>query len=589
MKLILYLTRTYVTHLDNRIWFLVLFSLAVGLLDSLGLTLIIPLLEGVNKNSKSENDGVIIDLFNLFGVEKSVCGVLLFIFLLFLIKGITKFSMAYYQANLHKKLTVKLRVDMYNSIVEVDYNYFSKYNIGHFMTILNHHLMMLIASFTNFISLFSGLIIASTYIFIAISISWEIGFLSLLIGSLAMLLFVRVVKYVKLLSREISTLEKINTQIAIQALYAYKYVVSTYSYKIIKRIYSESISNITEKWFKTQIANAFTKSLQELLGITILLIIIAVEVLLWNKSISSVLIVAMLLYRTIGQLSSVQLNFQHLSSNIGKVESANSEIVNLRKNKSHNGLITLERSINDSSIQFNNVFFDYGDEQPVLQNLSLTIDKNETVAFVGSSGAGKSTTVDLIIGLIKPTKGSITCNGVEIVDLDHRFWRSKIGYVNQDIMLFDTTIRNNITMFDDNAEENRIIDALKFANIWDFVENSEKGLETIIGDKGMKLSGGQKQRLTIAREIFKKPELLILDEATSALDAESESIIQEAIRLLKGKITLIIIAHRLSTIKNCDNIFVFDKGKIVEQGTFKELVGINKRFNHMVKMQFQDE
>ena len=152
-------------------------------------------------------------------------------------------------------------------------------------------------------------------------------------------------------------------------------------------------------------------------------------------------------------------------------------------------------------------------------------------------------------------------------------------------MLFDDSIWNNITLYVIDASEEKIREACESANIWEFVYGAELGLQTMIGDRGIRLSGGQRQRLSIARELYKKPDLLILDEATSALDAESESVIKEAIEKLKGTMTVVIIAHRLSTIKHADNVIVMEKGRIIESGSYNELIQSKNKFHQMVEMQ----
>jgi subfamily B ATP-binding cassette protein MsbA len=560
--------------------------LAVGALDGIGLSMLMPLLESVDLDKGTDKTGFLFDLTRFLGVYGSLTGVLGFMFVVFLMKAIVKFSMGYYQSILNRSLTLKLRNKMYDSIIHVDYRYFMKHNAGHFITVMNGHLGTLIGSFGGFVNFMTALVMTFTYVVMAATISWQVALVSLALGGIVMGLLSFIVKYVKTLSKRIAALDKVNSQIAIQALYAFKYIVSTYSYSAIQEKYTESISTITALGLKSSIANTFTRALQELVTISLLITLIIVEVVWLKQPITAVFVILLLFYRAINQMLNIQQNYQSLTTSIGKIESADDELENLELHRAPNGGIDLQRPINRGSITLTNVYQTYRDESSwVLKDISITIEPNQTIAFVGPSGAGKSTLVDLITGLLQPSKGAVLFDEVDLREIDLRTWRSQIGYVNQDVMVFDDTLWNNISMYDKNANESQIEMACRAANIWEFVQACEEGFQTRIGDRGMMLSGGQKQRLSIARELYKNPELLILDEATSALDAESESVIKEAIESLKGKMTVVIIAHRLSTIKHADKVYVMNKGKIVESGSYAELIQTKNKFYQMVEMQ----
>jgi len=227
-------------------------------------------------------------------------------------------------------------------------------------------------------------------------------------------------------------------------------------------------------------------------------------------------------------------------------------------------------SFNDS-ITLENVSFSYGDKK-VLDNISLTIKKGKTVALVGASGGGKSTIINLIPRFYDVNEGTIKIDGNNIKDISLHSLREQIGIVTQDSILFNDTIYNNIVFGNETATEEQVVAAAKIANAHDFVVASEYGYQTFVGDNGMKLSGGQKQRLCIARAVLKNPPIMLLDEATSALDTESEKLVQEALNQLMQNRTSIVVAHRLSTIQNADEIVVINNGKIIEQGTHKELM-----------------
>lgn len=235
-------------------------------------------------------------------------------------------------------------------------------------------------------------------------------------------------------------------------------------------------------------------------------------------------------------------------------------------------------------IEFKNVWFKYED-QWVLKDINLTVEKGKTIALVGQSGSGKSTLVDLLPRFYDVQQGEVLIDGVNVKDMTLYDLRSQMGNVNQEAILFNDTIANNITFGTKGATQEQIEEAAKIANAHDFIINSEEGYNTNIGDRGDRLSGGQRQRLSIARAILKNPPILILDEATSALDTESEKLVQEALEHLMKTRTTIVIAHRLSTIRNADEICVLNDGEIAERGKHDELIAKNGIYKKLCDMQ----
>lgn len=225
-------------------------------------------------------------------------------------------------------------------------------------------------------------------------------------------------------------------------------------------------------------------------------------------------------------------------------------------------------------IDFERVGFGYdGVDSPAVEDFTLSARPGVTVALVGASGAGKSTVLNLLIGFIRPTSGRILLDGTDMATLDLRSYRRFLSVVPQESILFEGSIRENVTYGMGETDEQTVRQALRDANALDFVEDLPDGLSTVVGERGARLSGGQKQRLAIARALIRNPRVLILDEATSALDTRSEALVQEALaRLIHGR-TVFVVAHRLSTIRAADRIVAMDRGRIAEVGTHEELVG----------------
>ncbi len=237
-------------------------------------------------------------------------------------------------------------------------------------------------------------------------------------------------------------------------------------------------------------------------------------------------------------------------------------------------------------VVFEHVEFSYEKSKKILKDISFTLNAGKSIAIVGPSGSGKSTIVNLIPRLYDVDSGSVTFDGIDVRKLDLKFLRDQVGVVSQETYLFNGTIRENLLYAKPDATEEAMVEALKKANIWDFIEKQEKGIDTEVGNRGLKLSGGEKQRISIARIILKDPTIFIFDEATSALDSISEKKIQDAIDpIIKSK-TSILIAHRLSTILAADEILVVKDGMIAERGTHKELMNKEGVYRELYETQF---
>lgn len=326
-------------------------------------------------------------------------------------------------------------------------------------------------------------------------------------------------------------------------------------------------TNLARNQSTNGIYNSIPKPVMETLCIGSLMLLVAVRVCMGTdptKFVSTLSVFALGAFRLLPSINKISGHIGVIMYDKAAVAAVHKELAEI------DSLNQTERKENSRSMKFEDVIriegltFKYETaDKAVLDNVNLEIPKNKSVAFIGPSGAGKTTTVDLILGVLTPGSGKITVDGVDIHE-NMGGWHDKIGYIPQVIYMMDDTIRNNIA-FGVPAEQIRDEDvwaALEEAQLKDFVKGLEKGLDTEIGEMGVRLSGGQRQRIGIARALYRRPEVLVLDEATSALDNETETAVMEAIDSLQGKLTMLIIAHRLTTIKNCQIVYEIKDGSV---------------------------
>jgi HlyD family secretion protein len=237
------------------------------------------------------------------------------------------------------------------------------------------------------------------------------------------------------------------------------------------------------------------------------------------------------------------------------------------------------------TISLENVSFTYpGKEAPTLKSqINISISANSAVGIVGESGSGKSTLINILLGLIEPQEGSLKIDKTDINNMNRRSWQNTIGFVAQNIFLSEGTIAENVAFGipRDQINLEQVQTALELAHLSELIKSLEKGVHTKVGERGVQLSGGQRQRIGIARALYHEAEVLVFDEATSSLDGITEKMIIEAIHEFSGQKTIIMVAHRLKTVKKCDLIFFIDKGKLIDQGTFEELVDRNEHFKNL--------
>jgi ABC-type multidrug transport system fused ATPase/permease subunit len=580
--------------IGRRVYIVFFLTAGSALAEGFGITLLLPLIEVADAgDANGEISGaaaVLHSMLDFIGIGESLIGILLFIGVAFIGKGLFKFAEGGYLSYLKARLMVEIKGKMFDAYSTMDYGYYSRNNTGHFINIINAQISNFITSFSTFKSFLSTIIMAASYFLIAFLLAWRFALMAVIMGAVLLYLFRWLNVFVRELSRKAAHEESTLNKFLVQSLQAFKYLVSTSQMSYLKDGVFKSIRKLSEYQYKKGLAGAFTSAIKEPVSVLFLIFVILIQVIVFNDPIAPIFVSLLLFHRGMQKLIGIQSDWQSTLDKVGSLEMVIEEFETVTSLQEPNGSVSIQ-SLN-KNIEFKNVYFTYNeDDGDVLEDINIEIPVNKTVAFVGESGAGKSTLIDMLTLMLRPRKGDVFIDGVPGNDIERSSWRSQIGYVSQETVVFDDTIANNINLwkgdFDkDPSVQKKVHKAAERAYALDFINELPDGFNTIVGDRGVRLSGGQRQRLFIARELYKRPNLLILDEATSALDSESESYIQRSIDNLKGSITVVIIAHRLSTIKNSDYIYVLDHGKVIEHGYYNELsLEKNGRFREMVELQ----
>lgn len=572
--------------LRTRMLVVVLLSILVALLDSIGLTMFLPLLQLADGGNNVDlgNLSFITDFLDSAGIKLTIYKALLFLISIFFIKGIVVYNANVYKIKTRQILTKKVRMSVVNLFPRFKFNQFVKTDIGKIQNIFLGEIGRLSNTFENYVSMIQGAIMILVYMIFSFMVDWQFALLVCGGGLISNLVFNRINKLTKEKSKNISTVNNEFANILIQYVQNFKYLKSTGKILDYRNKVERTIDNVQHEYLQMGVLNSKVSAFREPLLIGIVVLVILLQISFFETTISAILLSLLLFYRALTAVIAVQNNYNKTLENQGAIDNIFSFLNEIKSHKERIGKKTYQSFTN--AIQLKDIVFKYG-KTVILDGISLEIPKNKTVAFVGESGSGKTTLVNVVTKLLSVHKGNILIDGEDIDNYNQFTYQKKIGYIAQEPVIFNDTIFNNITFWAKPTPENKELfeRAIQQASIHNFVNELELKENTLLGNNGINLSGGQRQRISIARELYKDIDILILDEATSALDSETEKEIQDNIDTLKGNYTILIIAHRLSTIKNADVIYLMDKGKIIGQGSFDELLTSSDRFRKMVELQ----
>lgn len=486
-------------------------------------------------------------------------------------------------------LAYRLRLRVFEQLQSLSLSYFTKTRSGHLINSLTSEVYQITLAFdvlAIFITRGSTLV---AYIVSSLLLSWHLTLLSVLLFSLLSIGLSTLLGQVREASFDRSKANSWFTSIALEFVNGIRTVHAFAAQEFEHKRFNHANSALLAATAKSRAAQALVEPLSEgaatVILIGILLMSFAVLIPQGQLEAASLLTFLFVLLRSVSVMRQVNAARSKFSTFHGSLRNIKSLLKKSGKIYLKNGQIPFYKL--KQGIEFIDVDFGYNSNELVLQNISLTIVHSQLTALVGSSGSGKSTLVDLIPRFYDPTQGQILFDGVNLQDFDVTSLRRKLAVVSQDTFIFNTSVRDNIAYALEGVGDTEIWEAAQLANALEFIQQLPEGMETQLGDRGVRLSGGQRQRLAIARAILRNPEILILDEATSALDSVSERLIQNSLEKLAEGRTVIAIAHRLSTIVRADKIVVLEQGRIVEQGGYQELLNQRGKLWKYHQMQYE--
>lgn len=584
----------YITALkgfkSKNISFTIALMVFTSLTEGISLLLLVPLLQLVGLNVQQGSLGqiaqYIASFFNFLGITPTLAIVLLIYVLIISLNAFLYRIQTTQTSRIQYEFAANLRKQLFKRITGSDWIFFTRTRSSDFAHALTNEIERISTGTGQFLTLIASLLVLTVYLIFALKLSGLITGLIFLVGIILLLLLRRRTQSAGSSGEKLSTVTKDMYSAAIQHLDGMKTVKSFNMEERNVLEFSNVADDVSGSYMDAIRSYADVKLLFDIGSVVILSVIVFILINIVSISTAELLILLFLFVRMIPRFSTIQRSYQYFINMLPAFAS----VINLEEEckkatEDHNESVNVEFK---REIKFDNVSFHYNKENGSfsIKDLDLSIVAGKTTAIVGLSGAGKSTVCDLLMGLIKPDGGQILIDENQLKGENISSWRNQIGYVAQDTFLFNDTLRNNLLFAEEEAKQKDIWNALKSASADEFVLKLPNGLDTLLGDRGVILSGGEKQRLALARALLRKPSLLIMDEATSNLDSKNEKNILESIENLHGDISILMIAHRLSTIKNADIIYLMENGRIIESGSWEELISIeNGNFRLLYELQ----
>ena len=571
-------------------WLAVTIILFSGISEGIGLTLFVPLLElmsGTPATDLPQPFVLVSDAFSTVGLPTTVLSLLAAIVIVIISSLGLNYAQSYVAIRARNLYGRQLRHEFVDALFNASWTKIAGQSHG---DIINQFIIECRRAATALF--FEVLCVASLlqiiiYVGFSSALSWELMIVTLLFGGLVVAVVYPLQQQAKRLGEATSTANHDLSFFGLDFLKGAKLIKASAAERTVLHRLSHHIEAFFKVYFLSELNYAQIYLVVQALPVLLLASIIAIahDILRINPSFT--LVFLLVLVRLAPKVAQFQQYYQGFSVAVPAVEIVDDALESFVSAEEHAsaGQIAFQRL--SERVVVDGVSYSYPQtDESAIKAASLEIERNQLVALVGSSGSGKSTLIDLITGLRRTDRGRILIDGVDQRELDIRSWRRRIGYVTQDVVIFNDTLRENLRFGNTRATDADIAEAMAVTDLDQIVNGMPDGLDTVLGESGVRLSGGQKQRVALTRSLVGKPEVLFLDEATSALDTESEHKFQLALERIAHTMTIVVVAHRLSTVRKADIICVMERGRIVEMGTHDALLNANGRFAELYDIQF---
>lgn len=561
VRLILFFMRSY----PWRSAVMVCCFLFSGIADGIGILTLLPIIDTISSGGDIPQSGfslVMRQVLDVLGLPLKLYILLTITVIIIWTKGLFLFIAMRQAGYTIAHVTADLRLKLIRSLMSARWSYFVSQPAGGFANSISSESLRAASAYQHAILMIASLITMIVYSFVALLVSWKVTVLSILAAGFLMFLLRGFVKMSRNAGDQQTILMKSlvgRLTDALQGIKPIKAMAQEKNLQLLLEAETQELNRVQKRYvFASEALNAAQEPMLTLIVVAGLYLAVTIG----NQTLSTLLVMIFLFNRLLNRFYYTQRCYSEMStcesalwSLLGSIKNAEDEMEEVGDKLPSPQL--------DKELSLKSVNFAYGNNQ-ILRNASLEITRGSFVSITGPSGAGKTTIVDLIVGLFLPQSGSVCIDGVPLAELDLRAWRSVIGYVPQEMLLLHESIYLNVTLGDDRITREDVEKVLRMAEAWDFVSSLPSGMDSAIGERGSRLSGGQRQRLSLARALARKPKLLILDEVTTSLDPKTEHEICETLEKLRGEVTILSISHQQSMIDFADRVFLLEKGCIIE-------------------------
>jgi ABC-type multidrug transport system fused ATPase/permease subunit len=583
--MIIYNVRVFASQLGWRLGALFFMLLLAGAAEGFGISLILPLLQSDIQESNDTLSKIIVWMFDILALSPTVTNILVMLVVFFSFRAVMLIAQSWYQAVLLSNHLTRMRSDLIRLVLNSRYQHLSKYPSGYLTNAIVGEARVVGSGMRSLIDLLVSFVTVAVYITLPLLLQPAVTLMLLVLAVPIVILSAVLIRKTKTVSIQLSEQHARQESSLIEAFRNAKFVKATGRVStIIDRLIGVA-TQVSLSYRRLMILNSLTRYAPEPLVVLVMSGIILLYTNVYDEPITSIMFLMFLFYQASKNMLKMQSTLRNFIETSGSLKVHQKLRTELAENavpddsdKPHAN-VESEIALEGITVQFPN------QDKPALDNVSLKVPHQQTVALVGASGSGKTTIANLICGLIEPSLGSLSIGGQPYSSISVSNLQKQIGYVTQESAVYNGTLGDNVTFWDEHPDAGKLAALLKQLELYDLNDGDSDPANRQVGGDGAQLSGGERQRLSIARELYRDSKLMILDEATSALDSELEAKIDELLVSEQGSKTFVIIAHRLATVRNADLIYVLDEGKVIETGKFDELVAANGEFAKMVKLQ----